>query len=94
MKKAILKIIKAELLGDLSLKLTFSDGKVVDVAFKEFLQNSVHPEIRKYLKPSLFKKFQLIDGDLMWGDYDLIFPISDLYKNQISKKNARKKKAS
>ena len=34
-------------------------------------------------KPSVVKRFALNDGDLMWGDYDLIFPVMDLYHSAI-----------
>jgi hypothetical protein len=27
-------------------------------------------------------------GDLVWGDYELCFPVKDLYANQISHSNA------
>jgi hypothetical protein len=27
-------------------------------------------------------------GDLVWGDFDLCFPIMDLYENQIMHTNA------
>ena len=29
------------------------------------------------------KGYSLIDGELMWGDFDLIFPVMDLYHNSI-----------
>jgi len=30
-----------------------------------------------------FKEFQIIDGNLNWNDYDLIFPIYDLYQGRV-----------
>ena len=77
-----------------SLRVSFSDGTFQIVNFHNFLEKSSHPEIRKYLKLNYFKKFKLINGDLMWGDFDLVFPICDLYKNQINKKITPLKKAS
>ena len=32
-----------------------------------------------------FSNFSLKDGNLNWNDYDLIFPIADLYNDQITK---------
>ena len=70
-------------MGKYKLKLIFSDGKKRIVNFEPFLKNSLHPEIRKYLKKERFKNFSIENGDLMWGDFDLIFPIVDLYENQL-----------
>ena len=80
-----LKIIKAKLLEDYKLSIVFSDKKEQIVDFEPFLKQSSHMEVRKYLEKKYFKKFHIKNGDLMWGDFDLIFPIADLYKNQILK---------
>ena len=68
---------------DYSIKINFNDGSERIVDFKPFLSKSLHPSIRKYLNLELFKKFQIIDGNLIWNDYDLIFPIEDLYTGKI-----------
>ena len=39
--------------------------------------------IRKYLDVELFQQFSLIYGDLVWHDYELCFPIADLYEGTI-----------
>ena len=39
--------------------------------------------IKKYLDETLFKQFKIVDGNLNWNDYDLIFPIYDLYQGKI-----------
>lgn len=82
-RRKLLKIDKAEHAGEYRLMLSFSDGKEQTVDFGPFLENSRNPEIRKFLKPKNFKSFKLEDGDLMWGDFDLIFPIMDLYENRL-----------
>ncbi len=79
----IIKILNVKYLKDYKLSLDFIDGKTQIVDFEPFLSTSLHPEIKKYLKPQNFKKFKLEGGELMWGDYDLIFPIMDLYHNRI-----------
>lgn len=79
-----LKVNKVEYLDLYKLKLLFSDGTVQIIDFEVFLKNSHHPDIQKYLKLKYFKNYCLIDGDLMWGDFDLIFPVVDLYHNSIS----------
>ena len=85
MKKipAKLKINRVEYLGEFVLKLYFSDKKVNEVNFGPFLKSSLHPDVKKYLNKKQFKHYSLKDGDLMWGDFDLIFPISDLYNNSV-----------
>ena len=84
MMKSI-KIIKIKLTEDYKLSIIFSDKKNQVIDFQPFLKQSTHPGIRKYLAKKYFKKFHIKNGDLMWGDFDLIFPIEDLYKNQILK---------
>jgi len=78
-----LKIDSAKYLSDYAIRLTFSDGieKIVD--FKPFLSKSLHPTIKKYLDEKKFSDFSLVDGNLNWNNYDLIFPISDLYMGRV-----------
>ncbi len=73
----------AEYIEKYMLNLKFSDGteKIVDFGF--FLQNSLNPMIKKYLNIEIFKKFTVEYGDLFWGDYDLCFPVADLYEGSI-----------
>jgi hypothetical protein len=78
-----LKINKVEYLGEFKLKLLFSNDFVQIIDFENFLRNSNHPSIRKYLISKNFKKYTLKNGDLMWGDFELIFPVLDLYHNSI-----------
>ena len=76
-------IVAAELAGDYRLRLTFDDGMEQVVDCKPFLAHSRHPDIRVYLDPAMFSTFRIEYGDLVWGDYDLCFPIIDLYRNQL-----------
>ena len=78
-----LKIDYAKYLSDYAIRIRFSDGKEKLVDFKPFLSKSLHPSIKKYLDENMFSNFSLTDGNLNWNDYDLIFPISDLYTGQI-----------
>ena len=43
----------------------------------------VVPCIRAYLEPARFSGFRLAYGELVWGDYELCFPVMDLYRNTI-----------
>ena len=66
-----------------TLRITFSDGMAQKMDFGRFLTASTNPMIRKYLDPKLFQNFTVRDGDLFWNDYDLCFPVADLYENTI-----------
>jgi len=79
----LIEIKTAKYIGDFAIRLFFSDGFNRLVDFKPFLETSLHPSIRKYLDESKFEQFQIIDGNLNWNNYDLIFPIDDLYQGQI-----------
>lgn len=66
------------------ITLKFNDGTTKTIDFEHFLKKSQHASINKYLDLKFFKKFAIIDGNLNWNDYDLIFPIWDLYQGKIS----------
>jgi len=78
-----IQIKSAQYIGDFAIRVLFTDNSNKLVDFKPFLENSLHPSIRKYLTESLFNTFSVIDGNLNWNDYDLIFPIEDLYEGKI-----------
>jgi len=54
------------------------------VDFKPFLFKSLHPSIKKYLNEGKFINFKIIDGNLNWNDYYLIFPVADLYEGYVN----------
>ena len=83
MTPATINITAAKQVADYALRLTFDDGTVQTVDFKPFLSLSRHPDIRAYLEPEHFAAFRLEYGELVWGDYDLCFPIADLYHNRL-----------
>lgn len=75
----VIDIVSAEYKGDYKLRLFFSDGKDRVLDFAPFFRRSLNPLIRKYLDLELFKRFTVQYGDLFWNDYDLCFPVMDLY---------------
>jgi hypothetical protein len=79
----LIGIKSAKYIGDFAIRIYFNDGCNRLVDFKPFLETSFHPSIRKYLDESRFKLFDIVDGNLNWNDYDLIFPVDDLYKNKL-----------
>jgi hypothetical protein len=79
----LIAIELANYIGDYAIRLSFSNGTSRVVDFKPFLENALHPSIRKYLDENKFKQFEIVDGNLNWNNYDLIFPIDDLYQGKI-----------
>ncbi len=79
----ITSVKKATYLGDYVIRVLFSDNSEQAVDFKSFLMNSSHPLILEYLDEKKFKDFKIIHGNINWNDYELIFPIDDLYKGKI-----------
>ena len=79
----VLNITHVDPLGGYRLSLDFDDGSTQVVDFEPFLAASAHPAIRAYLDPDRFASCRIEHGDLVWGDYDLCFPIVDLYLNRI-----------
>ncbi|MBA7520261.1 hypothetical protein ES705_12354 [subsurface metagenome] len=76
-------IENARYLGDYAIRIKFNDDTERLVDFKPFLTKSLHPSIKKYLDEILFSNYQVIDGNLNWNDYDMIFPVWDLYNGKI-----------
>jgi hypothetical protein len=81
--KQVISIEQAKQLDDYKLQLVFNDQSSQVVDFYPFLSKSLNPLIRKYLAAEEFAKFEIDEGDLEWNDYDLCFPIADLYENKI-----------
>jgi len=82
-ENTVIFIEAAQSAGDLKIRLIFNDKKERVVDFRPFLESSLNPLIREYLDSARFAQFTVLDGDLMWGDYDLCFPIADLYEGRI-----------
>jgi Protein of unknown function (DUF2442) len=79
----LIVIKSAKYIGDYAIRIVFSDETNRLIDFKTFLESSLHPSIRKYLDENKFNKFNIVDGNLNWNDYDLIFPLDDLHKGTI-----------
>jgi hypothetical protein len=39
--------------------------------------------LKKYLDLNQFKNFTVRDGDIDWNDYELCFPIADIYEGHL-----------
>lgn len=65
------------------LELEFSDGATKIIDFAPFIFSVGHPDYEKYKSESVFLSYDIIDGNLNWDDYTMIFPIEDLYENRL-----------
>jgi len=79
----VLEIVGAEYVSGYSIRLSFNDGTARLMDFEPFLRQAMNPDVAKYRQLRNFKKFHLHYGDLMWGDYEMIFPIEDLHRGEI-----------
>jgi hypothetical protein len=84
MKTQPINIVRAEPAGDYRPRLAFDDGTEQVVDFMPFLSGARHPDIRAYLDAEKFGSYRLEYGELVWGDYDLCFPVMDLYRNNLN----------
>jgi hypothetical protein len=81
--KEFLEITQATHLGGYRISIEFSDGTQRVMDFGPFLRKARNPEIMAYRNLRKLKSFHLQDGDLMWGDYEMLFPIADLHRGEI-----------
>lgn len=79
----LLEIIEAKYISDYKIHLVFNDGTEREVDFGPFLAKARNPDTTDYRDLQRFKSFRIQDGDLIWGDFQMIFPIMDLYKGKI-----------
>ena len=81
--KTYLEITQAEYVSGYKIRLTFNSGLVRVMDFEPFLRKARNPDLTQYRQLRKFKSFRLHYGELMWGDYEMIFPIADLHAGEI-----------
>jgi hypothetical protein len=79
-----LSIAQADHVSGYKILLRFNDGREHTVDFEPFLRKALNPDLTKYRALREFKSFRLHYGNLMWGDYEMVFPLEDLYRGEIS----------
>jgi hypothetical protein len=79
----VLSIKNAEYQGNYKIKILFSDNVEKIVDFANFLKNAKNPMTKKFLDEKLFSSYSINYGDLIWNDYEMCFPIWDLYQQCI-----------
>jgi uncharacterized protein DUF2442 len=81
--KAI-SVSSAAYIDEYKLEVVFNDNQKRVVDFGSFLNTHSHPQYNKYKKQDNFKKFKIENGNIVWGkDWDMIFPVYDLYQGKI-----------
>lgn len=80
-----ISVVNAKYVEGLKLEVIFNNSKSRVIDFGAFLNTHSHPQYNKYKKENNFKKFKIENGNLVWGkDWDMIFPVYDLYKGKIN----------
>ena len=82
-ERKYLEITEATYVAGYKLRLVFNDGKKRVMDFEPFLRRAQNPMTTQYCQLRKFKSFHVHQGDLMWGDYEMIFPITDLHRGEI-----------
>ena len=85
MMNKVISITKATYLDSYNIELEFDDSTVQIIDFEKFILSARNPMISKFGNISEFKSFEILYGDLVWNDYEMSFPIWDLYTNNIMK---------
>ncbi len=80
----VISIQKAEYIDEYKINFIFNDGTQKLIDFSSFLMNAKNPMTKKYLDKQLFKKYEIEYGDIIWNDYELCFPIWNLYQGNIN----------
>ena len=82
-KTKYIDVVGAKYISDYKVRLMFNDKVARIVDFEPFLRRTQHPDLTQYRALKKFKAFRVVDGNLMWGDYEMIFPVWDLYRGEI-----------
>jgi hypothetical protein len=78
-----LEITSAQYVDGYRIAIRFNDGTEQVVDFEPFLRQSNHPDISAYRRKNKFKDFHVSYGNLLWGDYEMVFPLADLHQGKI-----------
>ena len=79
----VIAIVNAEYTEAYKIRFSFDDGTVKEVDFGPFLNKQHNPMTRQFLDLNKFRDFKLEYGDIMWGDFEMCFPIWDLYEGRV-----------
>lgn len=70
--------------GNLSVKVTFSDNTSQVINVGDFIHRHPHPQYNKYLDERKMRSFSIENGNVVWGsNWDLIFPVEQLHAGAL-----------
>jgi len=80
----IIEVFKAEHIEAMKVLVYFSDVTNQRIDFSEPFASISAPAYQKWKEPKKFQQFAIENGNLVWGkDWDIIFPVEQLYTNKI-----------
>lgn len=83
-KNSDISVSDAKYLHNLTLEVVFNNGVKREVDFSLFFDDNKISYLDKYKSVNNFKKFKIEEGNVVWGkDWDLIFPVKQLYSGKI-----------
>ena len=78
-----MKVVTAKYLDDYKIEIIFDDKKRNVINFLPALKK--YATCKKYLDITLFKKFKVDSGNIVWGNnWEMIFKIEDLYEDNFN----------
>jgi hypothetical protein len=78
-----MKVVTAKYLDDYKIEIIFDDNKRNVINFLPALKK--YDTCKKYLDITLFKKFKVDSGNIVWGNnWEMIFKIEDLYEDNFN----------
>jgi len=80
---AELSIVSAKHIESYILELRFNNSHTQRVDFSSFIFSNRHPDYEQYKNEDMFLNYKLIDGNLNWHNYRMIFSIEELYKGLL-----------
>jgi hypothetical protein len=81
--RKVIEIVNAHVLDGYRISIEFRDGITRVVDFTDFLNSAHDSTTKKYLDPRKFKQFKIRHGNLNWNDYEMCFPVADLYRGRV-----------
>ena len=78
-----IEITEARYVSEYKIRLVFNDGTVRIMDFGLFLAKAHNSEITEYRDLRKFKSFRIEHGELIWGDYQMLFPVADLHRGEL-----------
>ena len=83
MEPETIRITEAHYTTGYQIEMTFNDSSKQTINFEPYLIRSHVSNINKYLDKGKFTKFLLVDGNLLWKNIEMTFPIASLHAGKI-----------